>query len=123
MRYWSLSNREHRRVCNGVGSQVGLLGKLTYHLIPDTAWFMSLKPVANIHDYDYEYPQKFNSLIDAFAHKKMADNRFRENGIRLVRWHGGPQWLQTLREIRVIKYHLVLSQCGTKSFLDEKSIG
>lgn len=79
--------------------------------------------MSDIHDYDYTYPHRFKSKLEATAAKLQADNRFLSNGDKLVEAHGGPDWLKTMRRIRLEKYHLVLRRCGEDSFLKDKIIG
>lgn len=120
--YWLISDKEHKRICNGVGSRVGWWAKLTYHFIPNTNWFMDITPASDIHDYDYCYPDTFKDALAAETAKSMADSRFKVNCNILVDHHGGSEWIRSLRRIRIEKYYLVLRQCGESSFKNGKTI-
>jgi hypothetical protein len=109
--------------CNGVGSQVGTLGKLTYHLIPNTIWFLDITPAADIHDIDYVFPTHFNSEGEAIEHKKQADRRFYNNVKTLIDRNTKSSLLKYLRYKRLRKYYWALKELGYESFLEGKEIG
>lgn len=106
--------------CNGVGSTRGFWGKLTYHFIPNTIYFMDITPASDLHDVDYSIPAEFDTIEHALAYKKDADNRMYQNLNLLIDRRGG--WFQKMREIRAFEYFEVLRTCGTDSFLADKII-
>lgn len=121
--YWRLTNRQHKMICNGVGSRVGFWSRLLYHIIPNTIFFLDITPASDIHDYDYCYPFHFDSLKSALLFKHAADCRFRENCFKIIDHETRWEWLKTMRRIRVEKYYFALSAYGLTAFLAGKSIG
>lgn len=121
--YWSMPNHEHKTVCNGVGSKIDWWNTLLWHLTPNTCWFLSIEQSADIHDYDYTFPQYFRTMEEAIKYKIMVDNRFRENCFRQIEMGTKSEYLKYLRRSRVEKYHLILIEIGNKSFLKGKTIG
>lgn len=71
--------RKFKRYCNGVGSQVGFWGRLTYHFIPNWCWFISIIPEADLHDVGYSVPQEFSTRSKAIKHKATVDLQFHDN--------------------------------------------
>ena len=106
--------------CNGVGSQSGWLGKLTYHIIPNTIWLMSITPASDIHDVEYTYPMEFETEADALEWKREADNRFYNNVLTLIERRGG--WFEAPRRLRAATYYRTLRMAGMESFLASKTI-
>jgi len=121
--YWRLSVAAHKRICNGVGSRVGWWRRFLWHLTPNTVWFLSIEQSADVHDYDYSFPQHFRSMSEACIFKSVADNRFRENCFRQIELGTKNEYLKYLRRIRIEKYHLVLTEAGMDSFLAGKTVG
>ena len=107
--------------CNGVGSEVGLWGKLTYHFIPNTIWFLDITPCSDIHDVDYCYPSQFKNKAEALAHKADADLRIRENMETLICEKTKWEWLKCLRLERAMNYYCILRAAGEDSFLEGKT--
>jgi len=105
---------------NGVGSQVGFIGKATYHLIPNTIWGLNITPASDIHDFDYTEPREFDSKEDALRHKAEADKAFYRNVRKLIDRKGG--WCKYGRRVRAWTYYRVLRACGKESFLAGKDI-
>lgn len=104
-------------MCNGVGSDVGLLGAATYHLIPSTIYFLDITSAADIHDFMYS--RKSGTLAD----KDEADRVFLNNMLRLVEmdqsWCG--RRLAGLRRARAHTYYLAVQRFGGPSFWEGKN--
>jgi hypothetical protein len=109
--------------CNGVGSEVGWWGKLTYHLIPNTVWGLDVTEFSDIHDYDYCYPESFATKQDALNYKHLADNRGLDNILAIIDRDTKWTWLKIMRRARAMKYYDALDIFGEDSFLDGKIIG
>lgn len=109
--------------CNGVGSNVGWLGKLTYHLIPNTIWFMDITPASDIHDVEYYVPDTFATRAGAIEWKVQADQRFLDNMLALIRAKSGTAFMRILRTRRAIAYYNAVAEIGEDSFLEGKKIG
>ena len=107
---------------NGVGSTVGWLGRLTFHLIPNTIWFLDITPASDIHDIDYAYPSSFKSEGAAIRHKDQADRRFYDNVKILIEAHTSNRVLKCLRYRRLRKYYWTLKNFGMESFLESKEM-
>ena len=105
--------------CNGVGSQVGWSAPL-YHLIPDTIWFLNITPASDVHDVEYSHPHRFKTRNEALLFKEYTDERFYQNMLVLIEREGG--WMQKMRERRAKVYFYLVSNCGEKSFLENKDI-
>lgn len=106
-------------VCNGVGSDVGLLGKVTYHIIPATIWFLDVTRAADIHDWMYSMP--INAKI---AYKDEADRVFLNNMLRLIDMDDG-WWgrrLAGLRRDRAKLYYEAVRDFGGPSFWAGKNV-
>jgi len=100
-------------VCNGVGSNVGWFGRLTYHLIPATIFFLDVTAAADIHDWMYTYPK--TAKID---YKDEADRTFLNNMLRLIdadtSWTG--RMLSYPRQRRAMTYYVAVRDFGGPSF-------
>jgi len=107
-------------ICNGVGSKVGA-GKLIYHFIPNTIYLLDITPASDIHDFDYTYPDKFDSLTEAYAYKRMADDRFYDNVLKLIDKHSSNPIIKFLRKRRAKEYFFALTEFGLSSFLKGKN--
>lgn len=109
--------------CNGVGSQVGWLGRLTYHLIPNTIWFMDITAASDGHDVDFTIPSVFESLAAAEKYFDEANLRLYKNICILIDRKGRSGWLYLARMHRAgLYYDMVSSSAGWKSFISGKTI-
>lgn len=106
--------------CNGVGSEVGFWGKLTYHLTPNTIWFLDITPVSDIHDVDCTYPSRFKNKAEALKHHEEANKRFRKNLQTYIEMHTSNRFLLWLRLDRAAKYYVILTMTD-ESFLEGKT--
>jgi hypothetical protein len=123
--FWSdLINAPERikECCNGVGSQVGWLGKLTYHLIPNTIWGLSITEASDIHDWMYVYPKSFATKQDALNWKHMADNLLLDNIITIIERDTYWTLLKIIRRQRAMAYYSAVDEAGVESFLDGKVV-
>ena len=114
--YWTLTDSEHKKICNGVGSRVGIIANLLWHFTPNTVWGLNITPVSDIHDYDFTYPKTFKTFSEAIKHKTQSDCRFRSNAFTLIESQTKWEWLKTLRKIRILKYHLIITELGLRSY-------
>ena len=111
------------KCCNGVGSEVGILGNLSYHLIPNTIWFLNVTCCSDIHDVDYNYPLFFATREEAFKYKSDADLRLYNNLVTHIKRNTTNWMLRRMRLNRAYAYYLAVSNAGQMSFLDGKTIG
>lgn len=90
--YWRESPALLDEVANGCGP-----GGIGDKLVPDTLWFLNIRPACRVHDYMY---WRGRTLAD----KSEADRVFLNNMIRIIdaktRWG----WLRWLRYRRAYKY-------------------
>ena len=82
-------------------------GKLGDKLIPDTVWFLSIKPACAIHDFEYSI------MIDE-QDRERADHNFLFNMLRLVERQTKFIILRMLRRRRALKYYEVVRIGGKK---------
>jgi len=109
--------------CNGVGSQVGWLGKLTYHIIPNTIWFLNITAASDIHDVEYSVPASFESIAAAEKAFDEANLRLYKNICILIDRKGRSGWLYLARMHRAgLYYDMVSSDAGWTSFVAGKTI-
>jgi len=106
--------------CNGVGSQVGFWGKLTYHFIPNTIGFMNVTPMSDLHDVGYSIPVVFDSIQDALDYKAIIDIDYRENIITEAKRRGG--FLENYRIDGAWLEYQAVHFIGEDSFLANKTI-
>jgi hypothetical protein len=99
---------------NGVGSET----HWSYHLIPDTNWFLNMCPVSHPHDMMYSMPLEFNSVVEGLAWKRLADYWFELNGIILI--DSACSWLNRPRKSRLNKYIIGLNIGGSEAFWANK---
>ena len=107
--------------CNGVGSDVGWFGELTYHLIPNTIWFLDVTACSDIHDTDYTYPQHFMDKESALIYKAQADLRLYNNLCTYIKINTASSFLLAMRLRRAKLYYDAVSNCGEDSFLEGKT--
>lgn len=109
--------------CNGVGSRVGWLGRLTYHLIPNTIWFLNITPASDGHDVDFTIPSVFESLSAAEKAFDEANLRLYKNICILIDRKSRSGWLYLARMHRAgLYYDMVSSDAGWTSFISGKTI-
>jgi hypothetical protein len=107
--------------CNGVGSERGFWGRLTYHLTPNTIWFLDITPVSDIHDVDCTYPSHFKNQAEALAHLDAANKRFLKNLITYIEMNTSSSVMRYLRLDRAMKYYSALEIAGEESFMEGKT--
>lgn len=112
-----------KECCNGVGSTVGFLGKITYHLIPNRIYGLDVTEASDIHDYMCTYPKYFKTKQDAVNWKRMADNMLLDNVIIIIERDTRWQWLKNLRRYRAMSFYNAVDSFGDESFFDDKIIG
>ena len=96
------------KVCNGVGSRVGTMGKITYHLIPETIYGLNIRACANVHDWDYCFlPRNDKSKED-------ADRQFLAN--IYIKINKGSWWLRFVRRRRAWLYYWAVRYLGRESY-------
>ena len=105
---FKMTPEELAYICNGCGAK----GKFDF--VPDTIWFMSIKEVCNIHDFDYHMGKTIED-------KMMADRRMRNNMLRLIVLRSWG-WLRRVRRWRVNLYYRVVDAYGGPAFWVGKNI-
>lgn len=106
--------------CNGVGTQKGFWGWLTFHITPNTIWGLDVTPCSDIHDVDCTYPDHFKSKSEALKHLDESNDRFRRNLETYIDMHTRNKFLKYLRMQRAVKYYTTLEVAGEDSFLEGK---
>lgn len=101
-------------LANGVGSETNWF----YHLTPDTVWGLNINPSSHVHDWDYSIPFEFATYADGLAFFHAANNRFRDNCMKLV--EDGCCLLRPFRRRRVEFYFRVLESQGELAFWSNK---
>jgi len=112
--------KKFKSFCNGVGSKVGFWGKLTYHFIPNTIWFMSITQASDIHDVGYSIPDEFDTIEKAIAYKHQQDSYFYDNICIEATRRGG--WFEDARKRGAWVEYLAVKSLGSSSFLANKII-
>jgi len=109
--------------CNGVGSRVGWFGKLTYHLIPNTIWFLNITAASDPHDVEFTIPNVFESIAAAEKAFEDANSRLYENICILIDRKGRSGLIYLARMKRAgLYYDMVSSSAGWNSFISGKII-
>lgn len=109
--------------CNGVGSRVGWFGKLTYHLIPNTIWFLNITAASDPHDVEFTIPRIFESMAMARKAFDEANDRLYGNICILIDRKGRDGVLYHMRMHRAgLYYDAVSSEAGWTSFISGKII-
>jgi hypothetical protein len=104
------------KIANGVGSETSW----TYHLTPDTVWFLNINPSSHDHDLMYTFPLKFESVGDGLAWKRLADYYFELNCKKQIEDVGG--YMEQLRLSRIEKYKTALEIGGSEAFWANKML-
>ena len=97
---------ERDAVCNGCGS-AGFGGKV----VPDTIYGLDIKPICNIHDWDY------NEGV-TLEHKKAADRRMYNNMLRKIEM--ASKWLRPVRRWRARVYYKMVKYLGGPAYWEGK---
>jgi hypothetical protein len=105
--FWHSSPHERGLRCNGAGAAGGIK-------VPNTMWGLDLKPIFDIHDW--EYAEGGNS-----RKRLAADVNMMINAQLLIEAHTTKVWvvgpiLRWLRGIRANTYYNAVRQFGTKAF-------
>jgi len=104
------SNSQKAEVCNGAGP-----GKIGGLLVPDTIWGLCITEAANIHDWCYLWGETSED-------RKLADNVFHENMIRMIDGTKSWRWLKRLRRNRAWIYYMAVHKFGKAFFYDKKGV-
>jgi len=91
------------KICNGCGA-----AGAKFDFVPDTIWGLSVTPVCNIHDFDY---QKGKTIED----KQVADRRMNNNNLRIIGQNSN-SFMKILRVKRALKYYLAVDLKGGPAF-------
>ena len=108
---------------NGIGSQVGWFNRLISRYIPEKILGVSLKRPVRLHDAEYKYPEQFNTLDEAEAHKAKVDKYFWENCAFEIEQDHQKDWLDDARLRVCAGYYWGLKFFGRRAFLSGKTIG
>lgn len=104
--FWLAPDDIKNEIVNGCGP--GGLGDV---LIPDTAYFMSLKPACKIHDWMY-------AVYNDEKGFKLSNQVFLDNMERINRAKTKNRFLKRLRTRRIRKYFVVVRDFGRLFFYD-----
>jgi len=114
--YWQATPQERAKICNGVGA--AFLPKWLIDALnsPAFCWGISLRPAADIHDWEYYHGKIQEDKIQ-------ADKRFGRNMLKLIRfysclWPMNP--LYYLRRWRTWQCYLAVRWGGDKAFWANK---
>jgi len=83
-------------------------------LVPDTVWFLSIKPACKRHDYMYEIGKTEED-------KQIADRVFRNNMIRIIVAHTHNKWLLRRRLKRAHLYYKMVRDHGGPFYWEGKN--
>jgi len=90
-------------------------GKFWDRLIPDTVWFLSIKPACQIHDWYYRF--YFDSLYgNAKETRKTIDGIFYDNMVCIVNAKTNFEFIKRLRMRRVKIYYTTVRLFGAIAF-------
>jgi hypothetical protein len=109
---WEFKKR-HPKDFESFGCGPGGLGDL---LVPDTVYFLSIRPACRIHDWYYRFFPG-NSEDD----RKRADRIFLNNMLRIVDFHTNFKVLRWLRKRRCNKYYFAVRAFGGPSFWADRN--
>ena len=108
--YWNLSEKDHKRLCNGCGP-AGWMGIF----VPNTVCFLDISKACDIHDYMY-YAGKTQK------DKEEADRAFLNNMKRMINFHTEYKWLIHLRYRRAnFNYKMVHENGGPYFWTEDKN--
>lgn len=96
--YWSLSECQKRRICNGCGPQGNFFNRLLSWGIPDNLFGVNIAEACNIHDFCWHFG----------LGKKLSDNLFFDNMSILIHNARGP--LEGIRSILAFHYWLAVKK-------------
>lgn len=100
-------------VVSGIAGGCGPGGTGDY-LVPDTLWFMSVKPACSIHDWMYHFGETVEDKI-------LADRVFLNNMVRMIKSKRSWGILENLRLRRARTYYLAVKYGGGPSFWSGKN--
>ena len=112
--------KKFKSFCNGVGSRVGWLGRLSYHFIPNFCWFVSIIIQADLHDVGYSVPKIFKTIEEAIEYKEMIDSDFRDNICIEAQNHCA--FIREAMEAGALVRYKFVANLGLDSFLNDKII-
>ena len=106
--YWITPAEEIDKVTGGCGP-----GRFGDFIVPDNILGLSIFKACRIHDYEYH-------IGETLADKIKADNRFRDNMIRLVNAGTKWYWLKRMRLWVVKRYYQAVKERGGPHFWNDK---
>jgi len=89
-------------------------GGLGDYLVPDTMYFLSVKPACSIHDWQYHYGLNFPDKIN-------ADMNFKDNMVRIIKAQDSWGFIENLRLDRAQLYFNMVKNFGGPSYWKNKS--
>lgn len=104
--FWTFLGQDTSDVVNGCGT-----GGTGDFLVPDTVYFLSIKPACKIHDWMF-------TIFNDEAGFKLANQVFLDNMHRINREKSKHGWLKWLRGRRIMKYYLSVKCFGRLFFYD-----
>ena len=84
------------------------------YLVPDTMYFLSVKPACSIHDWMYHYGVDIDDKI-------LADRVFKNNMVRIIKAQDSWGFIENLRLRRAETYYQMVKNFGGPSFWSGKN--
>ena len=106
--YWNTPSEEIDKITGGCGP-----GGLGDFLVPDKILGLSIFKSCRIHDYEYHIGKNL-------ADKIKADNRFRDNMVRIIKVKTKWKWLRKSRLWFAKRYYRAVKEYGGPAFWDDK---
>lgn len=104
--FWVADQELRDSVAGGCGP-----GGIGDYFVPDTLYFLKVKPACKIHDWTY-------AVWNCKEGFELSNNIFKNNMLRIIQQHGGNKQLQCLRSRRAIKYYKAVHYLGEPSYFD-----
>ncbi len=116
-------NEKFKKLCNGVGSQVGWFNKLIYHIIPDSIGLLNITGCSDLHDVGFSVPKAFKTLEDAYEYFEQVNWDFLSNLRRRIEAGTHTYLIRKTRYFVATRYYnAVQSSIGWTSFMSGKLI-
>lgn len=109
--FWKLTKEQLQNLIGNGGCGAGKWGD---YLVPDTIWFLKIKPACTIHDFMYY-------LGETLADKEKADRVFYNNMLRIVEAKTSWGWLKKLRRRRAKIYYSFVKEFGAPAYWKNKN--
>ena len=104
--FWTAGPDLVREVVGGCGP-----GGFGDYLVPDTVWFLSIKPACKIHDWMF-------LVYNCRGGFDLSNEVFEDNMLRINQARTSNRLLKQLRTWRIEKYSRAVQLCGRLSYYD-----